>query len=80
MVIFKVGCGHPSCQFSTRVILNEDPGAWKPTIVSNVIGPGGEPIITPWLGQPLLDAYAQHYGQVHQPLRQPPMCEWRIVA
>ena len=75
-----VSCGHPECKFSTRVELDVDPGPWQPATVSDILGPDGEPVVTLWAGQPIIDAYQQHWGQVHQPQGQPPMCQARIVA
>jgi hypothetical protein len=79
-VTFNVSCGHEACAFSTRVELDADPGPWQPTSVSDVLDGNGDPIMVQWAGQPLLDAYNQHYVQVHAPQGQPPMCEWTIVA
>lgn len=79
-MIFKVCCGHDGCEWSTRVELDADPGEWTAPVTSQVIDPDtNDPLVTLWGGQPLLDAYNQHYLKVHLPMSQPPMAVWSCI-
>lgn len=79
MIRYEVTCDHAHCHFKQEVVVHEEVGPWRPADVSEVLDPGGEPIITYWEGQPLQDAYDAHFLEVHADAGEPPMMSWREV-